>query len=79
MYTGFIYNDIFSKSLNVFGSRWRVNFNMSDLKDSKDFTLDPANDYLGTPYQFGMDPVWQVIIITMIYEARLLISDLIKK
>lgn len=61
MYTGFIYNDIFSKSLNVFGSNWQVNLNKSEVINMKDYMLNPANDdYLGKPYPIGMDPVWQL-------------------
>lgn len=61
IYTGFIYNDIFSKSMNVFGSRWSVNYNRSTIESNTFLTLDPArDDYVGTPYPFGMDPVWQL-------------------
>lgn len=61
MYTGLIYNDVFSKSLNLFGSNWRVNYNSSDLAHNKDLQLDPANaDYDQVPYPFGLDPIWQL-------------------
>ncbi|KAJ6638250.1 V-type proton ATPase 116 kDa subunit a1 [Pseudolycoriella hygida] len=61
MYTGFIYNDIFSKSLNIFGSRWRINYNASTIVENHILQLDPKGaDYLQSPYPFGMDPVWQI-------------------
>lgn len=59
MYTGFIYNDIFSKSLNLFGSGWAINYNTSTIMSNKALQLDPANDTVKT-YPFGLDPVWQV-------------------
>ncbi|CAD0197148.1 unnamed protein product [Chrysodeixis includens] len=61
MYTGIIYNDIFSKSLNIFGSAWRTNYNESTLQSNKLLQLNPdSNDYMQTPYPFGIDPVWQL-------------------
>ena len=64
---GLIYNDIFSKSLNIFGTYWstgnitfELNHNNSiSLTDS--VALDPKNvlQYVGHPYPFGIDPVWQ--------------------
>ncbi|CAH2243669.1 jg26143 [Pararge aegeria aegeria] len=61
MYTGLIYNDIFSKSLNVFGSSWRNNYNESTLFTTKALQLNPDSmDYLQHPYPFGIDPVWQL-------------------
>lgn len=60
MYTGLIYNDVFSKSLNIFGSHWRVS-NITAASLEPDWTLNPStDDYIGTPYPFGLDPVWQV-------------------
>lgn len=61
MYTGLIYNDIFSKSLNIFGSSWRNNYNESTLTSNKLLQLNPDSlDYVQTPYPFGIDPVWQL-------------------
>ncbi|XP_047529026.1 V-type proton ATPase 116 kDa subunit a 1 isoform X2 [Vanessa atalanta] len=61
MYTGLIYNDIFSKSLNIFGSSWQNNYNESTLRENKALQLNPdSEDYLQYPYAFGIDPVWQL-------------------
>jgi V-type H+-transporting ATPase subunit a len=63
---GLIYNDIFAKSFNIFGSYWSANmtFEASEEKPlivGKVFMLDPKNvgQYLGHPYPFGIDPAWQ--------------------
>lgn len=61
IYTGLIYNDIFSKSLNIFGSRWTINnFTHEDLVSHEEVMVDPKISYDGTPYPFGMDPIWQL-------------------
>ncbi|CAL7940225.1 unnamed protein product [Xylocopa violacea] len=62
MYTGFIYNDIFSKSLNIFGSYWRIDYNYTTINSNKQLQLNPSdkNQYLQNPYPIGMDPVWQL-------------------
>ncbi|CAF0821282.1 unnamed protein product [Rotaria sordida] len=73
IYTGLIYNDVFSKSLNIFGSSWRVKFGDEILnrRDIDTVQLEPTpynysgtreyqQMYSGTPYPFGLDPIWQV-------------------
>lgn len=59
MYTGLIYNDIFSISMNIFGSSWTGTEAVIDWDDKK-ITLDPKYNYTQTPYFMGIDPVWQV-------------------
>lgn len=62
MYTGFVYNDIFSKSMNIFGSNWKVNLNTTEINGiTNTYMLNPStHDYLEYPYPIGMDPVWQL-------------------
>lgn len=60
MYTGLIYNDIFSKSLNIFGSNWEVKYNTSTIMENSDLALDPKDSFMNSAYPFGMDPIWQV-------------------
>lgn len=60
MYTGFIYNDVFSKSVNIFGSHWDVTYDHKTMMADKFLELDPKDSYTKTPYPIGLDPVWQV-------------------
>ncbi|OQR67522.1 V-type proton ATPase 116 kDa subunit a isoform 1-like [Tropilaelaps mercedesae] len=57
MYTGLIYNDVFSKSVNIFGSSWTVPGNGTD-KFPRSKMLEPDKSFSGAPYVFGLDPVW---------------------
>ncbi|RUS74587.1 hypothetical protein EGW08_017647 [Elysia chlorotica] len=60
VYTGLIYNDVFSKSFNIFGSEWKPDYSLSDLKDHEDFQLNPATMHTNkSAYFLGVDPIWQ--------------------
>ncbi|XP_053682361.1 V-type proton ATPase 116 kDa subunit a 1 isoform X2 [Sabethes cyaneus] len=76
MYTGFIYNDLFSKSMNIFGSSWTNNYNTSTIMTNKDLTLNPGStDLIENIYPVGLDPVWQLasnkIIFLNSYKMKL--------
>lgn len=70
IYTGIIYNDIFSKSITVFSSGWMVgNLTIENaLHGNSEITLDPANvgedpalnQISNTPYPIGFDPIWAI-------------------
>ncbi|BFZ17701.1 hypothetical protein BsWGS_20740 [Bradybaena similaris] len=60
IYTGLVYNDVFAKSLNIFGSQWKPVTSDTDMRENEDIQLDPVYDYTnGTAYFFGIDPIWQ--------------------
>ncbi|XP_019614432.1 PREDICTED: V-type proton ATPase 116 kDa subunit a-like isoform X5 [Branchiostoma belcheri] len=64
IYTGFIYNDFFSKSLNIFGSSWHMaNISDDDIKNNELLELDPNVTAIykpASPYPFGIDPIWNL-------------------
>uniref|UniRef100_A0AAX7UC41 V-type proton ATPase subunit a n=1 Tax=Astatotilapia calliptera TaxID=8154 RepID=A0AAX7UC41_ASTCA len=63
VYTGVIYNDCFSKSLNMFGSGWSVRPMFDHLSEQQLFVLqlDPAiPGVFGGPYPLGIDPIWNI-------------------
>ncbi|VEL27808.1 unnamed protein product [Protopolystoma xenopodis] len=67
IYTGMIYNDIFSRSANIFGSSWYPNYKPSALEANERLQLEPGTVnhtddrmFAGYPYPFGLDPVWQL-------------------
>ncbi|KAJ7987187.1 hypothetical protein DPEC_G00336150 [Dallia pectoralis] len=70
VYTGLIYNDCFSKSLNIFGSGWSVRAMFTDqqwtnetLQTNTLLTLNPnvSGVFIG-PYPFGIDPIWSMAV-----------------
>ncbi|KAJ8286096.1 hypothetical protein GJAV_G00034500 [Gymnothorax javanicus] len=68
VYTGLIYNDCFSKSLNIFGSGWSVKAMFTQnhwaartLRDNAFLTLDPnVTGVFNGPYPLGIDPIWNL-------------------
>ncbi|VIO94128.1 Uncharacterized protein BM_BM10100 [Brugia malayi] len=67
IYTGFIYNDFYSRSMNLFGSSWYNPYKSSLLELTPvdmqfDLILPPqyAYDRDKGPYVFGLDPVWNL-------------------
>ncbi|XP_041363354.1 V-type proton ATPase 116 kDa subunit a1-like isoform X2 [Gigantopelta aegis] len=59
IYTGMIYNDAFSKSFNIFGTKWHPNYTEHELAGEQ-LTLNPSKFHdNGTAYVFGIDPIWQ--------------------
>uniref|UniRef100_U5EY09 V-type proton ATPase subunit a n=1 Tax=Corethrella appendiculata TaxID=1370023 RepID=U5EY09_9DIPT len=75
-YTGFVYNDVFSKSMNIFGSSWTITYNVSTVMTNKDLQLNPGSDQLHEDvYPIGLDPVWQLatnkIIFLNSYKMKL--------
>uniref|UniRef100_A0A8C1R504 V-type proton ATPase subunit a n=1 Tax=Cyprinus carpio TaxID=7962 RepID=A0A8C1R504_CYPCA len=62
VYTGLIYNDCFSKSLNLFGSGWNVRAMYDHGVRSNSFlALDPnVTGVFNGPYPLGIDPIWNL-------------------
>uniref|UniRef100_A0A7N6FLY7 V-type proton ATPase subunit a n=1 Tax=Anabas testudineus TaxID=64144 RepID=A0A7N6FLY7_ANATE len=61
VYTGLIYNDCFSKSLNIFGSGWNVKamFSAKVWSENRFLSLDPnVTGVFKGPYPLGIDPIW---------------------
>ncbi|XP_065146482.1 V-type proton ATPase 116 kDa subunit a 2 isoform X2 [Paramisgurnus dabryanus] len=70
IYTGLIYNDCFSKSLNIFGSAWSVKAMFTEQQWSNEtlqtnalLALDPniSGVFFG-PYPLGIDPIWNMAV-----------------
>ncbi|KAK2151049.1 hypothetical protein LSH36_377g00002 [Paralvinella palmiformis] len=85
IYSGFLYNDLYAKSFNLFGSGFypdptindgMYSLNKTYMRDIKDVTLDPNLTYSSNPYPYGMDPIWQFSLnkITFLNSFKMKIS-----
>ncbi|XP_011643087.1 V-type proton ATPase 116 kDa subunit a [Pogonomyrmex barbatus] len=70
IYSGLIYNDIFAKSVNIFGSSWRNTYTFNETQSNKALQLSPdANqNYLQYPYPLGVDPVWSLAQNKIVFQ-----------
>ncbi|XP_006893305.1 PREDICTED: V-type proton ATPase 116 kDa subunit a isoform 3 [Elephantulus edwardii] len=70
IYTGFIYNECFSRATTIFPSGWSVaamanrsGWSDAFLAQHPMLTLDPnVTDVFLGPYPFGIDPIWSLAI-----------------
>uniref|UniRef100_A0A5S6QLM2 V-type proton ATPase subunit a n=1 Tax=Trichuris muris TaxID=70415 RepID=A0A5S6QLM2_TRIMR len=65
MYTGIVYNELFAKSFNIFGSSWQVPEDIStkQISTMERLMLNPnSTAFLGHAYPYGMDPVWNIAV-----------------
>ncbi|XP_031409261.1 V-type proton ATPase 116 kDa subunit a isoform X3 [Meleagris gallopavo] len=68
IYTGFIYNECFSKATVIFPSAWSVatmanhsSWSSAYLATHQSLTLDPnVTGVFQGPYPFGIDPIWSL-------------------
>lgn len=68
IYTGLIYNDVFSKSLNIFGSNWHIPKDL-DMNFNGTIELNPNGTAVDIgAYPFGMDPIWALAKNKIIFQ-----------
>lgn len=71
IYSGLIYNDIFAKSVNIFGSSWRATYTQKDVNLNETLQLLPEErekHYLQYPYPLGVDPVWSLARNKIVFQ-----------
>nr|XP_021327891.1 V-type proton ATPase 116 kDa subunit a isoform X4 [Danio rerio] len=87
IYTGLIYNDCFSKSLNIFGSAWSVKAMFTEqewtnetLRSNMLLTLNPnVSGVFSGPYPLGIDPIWNMAVnrLTFLNSYKMKMSVII--
>lgn len=70
LYTGFLYNVFFSKSIVLVQPYWKNTYEQQEVEGSEYITLNPVFE-TNPPYIFGVDPIWAVIkiIVSTCYKT----------
>ncbi|KAJ8737108.1 hypothetical protein PYW07_000379 [Mythimna separata] len=67
MFTGFCYNDLFSRAFCITNSYWINYFGIGELAVEENFDLDPTLE-TRTPYLWGEDPMWKLSKNKIMFE-----------
>ncbi|XP_003744342.1 V-type proton ATPase 116 kDa subunit a [Galendromus occidentalis] len=74
IYTGLIYNDVFSKPMNIFGSSWTLKWDGDAVPVFNKSIQVPIDQHTKT-YPFGVDPIWALtknkITFTNSYKMKM--------
>ncbi|KRZ18037.1 putative V-type proton ATPase subunit a [Trichinella zimbabwensis] len=64
IYTGIVYNEVYAKSVNIFGSSWMIPAEVDDnvLANVEKIQLNPNTSFLGHAYAYGLDPAWNIAV-----------------
>lgn len=65
LYTGFLYNVFFSKSIVLMTPYWKNTYDLKTVEENHYITLNPVFE-TNAPYVFGVDPVWAVTIFLIL-------------
>lgn len=68
IFAGFMYNDCFGKSFNIFGSSWFINRNESTVLDNELLQLNPIDETTKRVYPLGLDPVWMMAENKIVFQ-----------
>lgn len=58
IFTGLVYNDLFSLPFLLFYTRWRTKDHRLSDTINGEIMLDPKRDFIGAPFPLGVDPIW---------------------
>ncbi|XP_047524939.1 V-type proton ATPase 116 kDa subunit a 1-like isoform X2 [Pieris napi] len=59
LFTGFLYNEYFSKPITLMTPYWKNTFTREEIEKNQYITLNPVFE-TNSPYIFGVDPIWKL-------------------
>ncbi|XP_072931104.1 V-type proton ATPase 116 kDa subunit a 1-like [Epargyreus clarus] len=59
LFTGFLYNEYFSKPIILMTPFWKNTFEREEIENNEYLTLNPSAE-TNPPYIYGVDPIWKL-------------------